>query len=233
MSSNGAWVLLIKKIPTRPSPSKLSIFWSVPWPHEHYSIQQAEQWLDENEHEEEFYLDDRGEHLSREMLIKKALLEYATHNIHVGATGVEHNWAGARKIHFANTDIRIFPDEFKLLSNDAMAKYVGVSDEASHVLIPSSVADATLIQEVLSGSLREIFDAAMVDGASDTQAQAMAFGVDVSEENFLSSFPAIGWYRCKYEYAKIFCTEQEIREDYGGQGQEDVVVNRKSKRRKK
>ena len=41
------WIMLIKKLGTNPSPPKLSIFWSMPWPDDKYAIDQVLQWLRE------------------------------------------------------------------------------------------------------------------------------------------------------------------------------------------
>ena len=143
--------------------------------------------------------------------MKRLMVAYSTKAVHYHAVwGLENNWAGARKIHYKDTDIRVFPDEFSVMTDEKMAMYTGLSEEASHELVPSSVADATLIQEVLSGSLKEVFDAAMVDGCTPEQARAMAFGVDAGEST--ASLPPIGWYRCKHEYAEVWCHEWEMKE---------------------
>lgn len=60
----------------------------------------------------------------------------------------------------------------------------------------------------------EVFDAAKVDGCNDEQARAMAFGVDTSE--MTASLPPIGWYRCREEYASLFCEDWEMEDNHPG-----------------
>jgi hypothetical protein len=229
--------MLIKKLQTNPSPPKLSIFWSVPWPDEKYARDQVfewlrethapvrglrdkrlnadvemwRRWLVEQDIQEHALEDAEGRLLNEAEIMKRLIVAYALKPIHYYAIyGLENNWAGARKIHYKDTDIRVFPDEFSVMTDEKMAMYTGLSEDASHLLIPSSVADATLIQEVLSGSLREVFDAAMVDGCTPEQARAMAFGVDTTDA--LASLPPIGWYRCRQDYAEFYCHEWEMKE---------------------
>jgi hypothetical protein len=232
------WIMLIKKLATDPSPPKFSIFWSTPWLNMHYVRPQLEDWLrdrdfpempkrgysreyyvelltnwaQENDLDENFFFDDSGKLLSEEVIESKLVVVLSKETIISRMMGRENNWAGARKIHYKDTDIRVFPDEFSVMTDEKMALYTGLQEDASHDLVPSSVADATLIQEVLSGSLKEIFDAAKVDGATDEQARAMAFGVDVSDQAQIATLPAIGWYRCRREYSEALCTEQEMKE---------------------
>lgn len=235
------WIMLIKKLPVNPSPPKLSIHWSTPWIDMKFVRPQLETWLQEedfpdapkqfkgkaegymkllqlwaSEHglDEQFFVDENGKLLDTDFIQEKLVFILAQKNIIHSPFGSENNWAGARKIHYKDQDIRIFPDEFSVMDTNKMNYYLGMDgEEGSHELVPGSVADATLVQEILAGSLKEIFDAAMVDGCTPDQATAMAFGIEVSAQGInLNDFPAIGWYRCKKHYAVMYCTDQEMKE---------------------
>jgi hypothetical protein len=215
------WIMLTKKLQTNPSPPKLSIFWSTPWPKESIVKQQFKRFSDVDAG---FNLDKDGHKLDSGLLSQKiqAFMEtqgdllYDLDSGMLTGFGAESNWAKARKIEYKGETIRVFSNEFTAVTHENMALYIGCSDpdQASHELITSTVAENKLMNEVLEGDLREVYDAALVDGCSHSQAVGMALGIDISEtvdnSTQLAQFPLMGWYRCKPEYAQVYCYEHEM-----------------------
>ena len=193
------WIMLTKKLPTVPSPPRLSIFWSTPWP-------------DMKEVKRQYrrvYFEFR-ENESDECAFRRLV---STEDKLWDGRGWEHNWNLARKIVYDGKEIRVFPNEFSVLKPENMRMYVfGVDggNNASHELIADSVAEDELIKGVLDGETRPIYEAAMMDGASHAQALTVALGKDITLPDF--EFPPLGWYRCRREYAEYYCEEWEMEE---------------------
>ncbi len=228
------WIILIKKLPVKPSPPKLSIFWSEPWIDREKSLDQFEILYGkrsergriiregtEGTMDESFYLDDNGNRLPPDLLEKKMIYHM---QVNVPGKilddigwGFEHNYARARMILYKGNQIRVFDDEYNPVTQNNMSMYIGVSGEdQSHDLVPEGTASTKIVEEVLKGSLKDIYDAALVEGCDTAQAMAVALGIEIenpSDSNSLATFPAIGWYRCRPEYALIYCDEWEIAED--------------------
>jgi hypothetical protein len=215
------WIMIIKKLACEVSPPKLSIFWSAPWPDDKYAPKQVEHFIADSaweDFDENFDKDENEDQLSPRQLRQKAEAYLATQTFGYerGLFGSENNWVGARRVHYKGKDVRVFPDEFSVLKHENMAMYLGLLDpgheEASHELVSESVAETKLMDDVFKGAAKDVYDAALVDGCTPVQASAMALGIDISEPVQAASFPAIGWYRCKREYALMWCNESEIAE---------------------
>lgn len=179
------WIMLIAKLPTRPSPPKMSIHWSTHWPFKRMADRQKEK-------------------------VKKNELGEGAGSVYVDFLtmfGREPVAKDARKIIYNDRELRVWPHEFTEITPENMRLYV----EESHELVSGTVAEETLIKD-MKGIKKEIYDAALLDGCTHYQAQLMALGVDVSDENF--EFPPIGWYRIKREYGEYFCTDQELEETH-------------------
>jgi len=71
------------------------------------------------------------------------------------------------------------------------------------------VAEEKIIEDILSGVKKRIYEQALVDGCDNKQAFLMANGIDVSEEY---DVPRMGWYRIRPEYGNVFCYESEATE---------------------
>jgi len=202
------WIMLIKKLPTRPSPARMSIFWSTPWPDDHYAPRQSSQCrvcLEiPRKYKDGFKCGCDGEPdlISPEdqVVLDKSFL------------GWEHNWTGARKINFAGQEVRVFPDEFSVIKPENLRLYILGDDTGpgSHEFVAGTVAEDVIIQGVLDGETRPIYEMALLDCANPAQAMAVALGMDITLPD--SEFPAIGWYRCKREYAERFCEDWELEE---------------------
>jgi len=188
------WILLIKKLPTVVSPPKMSIFWSVPWPDADYVESQkirkeswgATQAVISGDYEE--------------------TIELADGSILNELGGREPNWKTARKIMFLDEAIRIFSYEYSVPTKENLRKYI----EESHELMAGTAAEDEIITEVKRGRRKEIYDAALCDGCAHAQATMVALGQDPTLED--AEYPAIGWYRCKPEYALFYCSEEEMTE---------------------
>ena len=193
------WILLIRKLPTMPSPPKLSIFWSVPYPNETYAKRLAPWFAD---YEAIDTIESGMEKMKAGEILGIDDLDRAV-----------PNFLGARKIHYQGCDIRVFPNEFNPISHDHMKIYIFGEgyDDFTHEFIASDVAEDQILTDILEGDKKFIYDAALVDGATHEQAILVAMGMDITLPD--AEFPPIGWYRCKPEYASYFCDDWEMIED--------------------
>ena len=94
------WVMIIKRIPTYPTPPRMSLHWSVFWPNEKYAKQQEER--------------------------KK---EDSLNPLNPGHWGIEPDFGTARKIIFEGEQIRIFDYEFSAPSPENLHIYINESHE--------------------------------------------------------------------------------------------------------
>lgn len=194
------WIMLTKKLPTSPSPPKMSIFWSVPWPHEEYAEQQKKTVRARMEH---FY------HIECDRIWEPDLDADTIPAFDIKPGLKEPNRTRARRITYKGESIRVFPHEFTAQTVDNMREYI-FSDCPSHELVTSDVAGEMTMRDIHGGMRRSVYDAALLDGCNEAQALATAWGRDITIED--AEFPAVGWYRCVPEYAGIFCEEWEMSE---------------------
>lgn len=203
------WIFLIKKLPTAPSPPKMSIFWSVPFPDDTYAKEQLHTCQNCNiEIYKGTVCDCTGD--PRPTRPDDMYGESERGNVF---PGFEANWVGARKIHYAGHDVRIFPHEFSRVTPENMRAYVVGTDheDPSHELVTEEVAADTLRRQVLDGDSRPLYDFALCEGATPAQAMAVALGSDITFPDV--DFPPIGWYRIKPEIGLLFCEDYELSED--------------------
>lgn len=191
------WIMIIKKLPTDPSPPKMSIFWSVPWPDDENANEQKQRIRATLEYRNDVECDRLWEPDEDATWLPD------------GLGRKEPNWIKARRINYKGQSIRVFPHEFTEQTVAHMREYI-YSDMPSHELVTSDVAGEMTMRDIHSGVRRGIYDAALLDGCNDAQATAVAWGKDITIED--NEFPAIGWYRCVPEYAGIFCDEWEMAE---------------------
>jgi hypothetical protein len=179
------WVLITKKIPCEVSPPKMSVFWSTPWPHREWAERQAEK----NEvGEKELVPTDKSYAVSEDAIF-----------------GLEPNWNGARRIRFDDKDVRIFPHEFSPIPPERLRLYL---DEGVFELISEGVASEQVINDLMEGDKRVLWEHALVDGCTDSEARMVALGMDISIPD--AEIPPVGWFRCKKEFARFFCEENEM-----------------------
>jgi len=178
------WILLTKKLPTKPSPPKLSIFWSLPWPNKAYVQQIRARLLEDN----------RSSFGGLSWLHASDLVD-------------AEQWEGARQIRYKSKELRVFPREFNPIKTESMELYV---NEGAHTLVPESPAEEIIIKRALKKGEREIYEAAIIDGATEAQAVATALRQDITIADW--KFPPIGWYRPNPEMAVYFCRSWEMKE---------------------
>lgn len=181
------WILLTAKLPTKPSPPKLSIFWSLPWP--------------ENKYVEKL----RGKKRFTKTFFGGDIPDWIERQNYEDARDA-NEWEGARKIRYKDENIRIFPHEF----NPVETKFIeDMLNGGAHTLIPESPAEEAVIQRTLRKGEREIYEAAIVDGATEAQAMATALRQDVTLPDW--KFPPVGWYKPNPEYAIYYCEPWEMK----------------------
>ena len=177
------WILLTAKLPTKPSPPKLSIFWSLPWPNK-VIVKQEREW------------------------VGKAKSVFSEDNWFIAdAKRNADEWEGARQIRYKSKELRVFPHEFNPTTTERMELYI---NEGAHTLVPESPAEEAVIQKTLKKGEREIYEAAIIDGATEAQAVATALRQDITIPDW--KFPPIGWYKPKPEMAAYFCYPWEMKE---------------------
>lgn len=214
------WIMLIQKLPTKPSPPKMSIFWSTEWPGPDSSHGGRPLGKDicVNCGEPIHYRVSGGEDIAYCGCGSKPEPVTAEDRIIApNQFGAEPNWPFARRIHYKGADIRVFPHEFSVVKPENLRAYVlgdpavTTADTHSHDLVPDSVASERMIEAVLDGESRPIYDAALNDGADHNQAMLVALGQDITLPDM--EFPPLGWYRMVPEYARALCYENEMKED--------------------
>jgi len=121
--------------------------------------------------------------------------------------GSEPNWAGALKIRYKNEDVRIFPHEYSILSDQRLKLYLekGVCELVLSDMPGESALESNL---EISPDLKVLYEAALLEGASDSQAKLLALGRMNLNDN--TEIIPLGWYKCKNEHAALFCDEYEM-----------------------
>lgn len=214
------WIMLIVKLPTDPSPPKMAIFWSVPWPDpEHQKYQEmvlAGEKIGYTDQTNE--LDATANDLARQInrrrsrrLDNSSSLASIQDEEDRCFNKVSPNWIGARRIAYLGENIRVFPHEFTEQSVANMREYI-FSDVPSHELVVSNAPGEMMMRDIKSGTRKTIYDAALIDGCNNAQALATAWGKDITLPD--AEFPPIGWYRCTMEYTRLFCTPRGLIENF-------------------
>lgn len=211
------WVILTKKLPTKPSPPKLSLFWSVPWPDEKFGKRQI---LEQKKNVSLYYDEDTIAEADDYDEIKNADVYYTT-------LGKEGNFNRARRILYAGESIRVFPHEFSELSNAKMKYFIS---EGLYDFVAEGAASESLLGSI-TGELdkegKTIYEAALLDGCNPEQAMATAMGIDLTVDD--PEFPPLGWYKVKPEYGCVFAYEEELQEDR----EKPIVIDEPKKSKRK
>lgn len=210
----GKWIMLRSKLPIQKSPAKLSIFWAEERPDEEAAYRQFKRYNGEyclDGDDPDFFNDEHGKKLSEDMIKAKAVAAMATCGVDsfYDGRGNDPNVMCRVSFLYKGTEIFAYPHEYSILTHANMTDYI----RESHELVPGEVVSSFESETIFDNVLREIYDAARVDGADHGVALAMAFGVDVSEKSEttgLATFPKVGWYRCKLGYANMFCHDWEM-----------------------
>jgi len=167
------WIMITAELPTEPAPPRGSIFWSVPWPNAEWAQEQDRRGLE---------------------VLGDGSLWGEWWYLNTGLPGSEPDWSGARKIVYRCRDVRIFPNEFSVVSVESMRCFVG----ESHTLVVEGVAEERLTNEVLDGRLRPIYEQVLLEGGTHDQAMLVACGYDITIPD--ATFPPMGWYKLRPEY---------------------------------
>lgn len=191
------WVMIIKKLPTQPSPPKMSIFWAVPWPDDKYAPEQKK----ELENQKDWEWDEEG------IDGRKAFGKDPETASFYTMFGKEPNWIGAVKIYYKRENIRVFPHEMSKLPLSRMKEYI---DSGEYEFVEEDTAQLSIPKMKLNPDTRGIFESALLDGCNTEQANMVLAGVNITEDEI--DFPPQGWYRLSKNYAQIFCTEREMSE---------------------
>ncbi|APU89093.1 hypothetical protein Rctr85_072 [Virus Rctr85] len=186
------WLLLIKKLPTIPSPPKMALFLGEPWPDDGHAKNQSQRMADG-------CLDETS---------SGALIDERY------PWGVEPDWRGAMKIEYKGHALRVFPHEYVVQTADKMRLWVFGDDkpggEPTHVLVENDAASAMLLRQALESDLRHLFDAALLDGCNEQMAMAVTMGMPVEDDQ--TKFPDIGWYKPTPEVLEMYCYDSEAEE---------------------
>jgi len=112
----------------------------------------------------------------------------------------EHNWAGAIKIVHAGRDVRVFPDEYNRTNPDKMRLTL-----EAYELVHEDAPLAEVAKRILETEEKVLYEFALVEGADENLAMAIATGKNISEDEIEpDEFPAIGWYKLIPEYQGVF-----------------------------
>lgn len=187
--SKGFWIILTSKLPTNPSPPKLSIHWAVPWP--------LSQDMIDSQVRESVFMDN----------------ENMDHEVFYTDWGKEPNVRLPVKIHYKGNDIRVWKHEFNYLTPDKMRDYVLGPDEGengTHILMEGTKSDQALLRAAMDTDLRGIYDAALIDGCNPEMAKLIAMGMNFNDETL--EFPPICWYKVHPEIHGYFMSDEEAEE---------------------
>lgn len=190
------WIMLIKKLPTNPSPPKMSIHWATPWPFEGYmtEIEKRQLLFFSNQDYEDEILDPEKD-------------------FWFDGQGYRPNEARAWAIQYKDATFKVWNHECSIMTPAKMHTYIigDIGDgDWSHTLVEGTESDAALLRAAMDTDLRGLFDAALLDGANPTLAKLIAMGVEFEDDELI--FPPIGWYRIHPAYADFYCTESEMTE---------------------
>lgn len=197
------WIMLINKLPTQPSPPKLSIFWANPYHFDDSRIQQQFKEYVSREIDTDYPEKIEGRR-------KKELWNsYLKCDKLPDQFGWCDNLAKRLSIIYKDTQLVVKSNEYTVQTPEKLKIFLTESP-CSHELV-SSIADGVSKNKGdLNKDERLFYESALLDGCNEQQALLTALGVDITQE--MVEFPPIGWYRCKKEYAKIYCDDWEMEE---------------------
>ena len=117
----------------------------------------------------------------------------------------DHNWAGAVKIKYKGEDIRLFPDEYSLISDKELKMYM----RESHTLMENEIPEGEIIGAdfEISPEKKSLVEAAILEGAKESEAKLLALGLMTLDPE--SEIKPYGYYHCRDEYYNIFSRQEE------------------------
>lgn len=148
------WITLITKLPTRPSPPKLSIFWSEPWINGKAVKDQKKRQMEEHQ----FFT------------------PFGREPDWSGARKIQYCGCDIRVFPHEFNPVKIENMKLYVYGID------GDEKTKSHELVMDTAAERQLISMVLEGDLKVLRDAALLDGCSEAQAIQTALGIDITDQ---------------------------------------------------
>lgn len=180
------WIMLIECLPIKDPPPKYAIFWSTPWPMD----DQIENFINTAKWNGQLPSDEHDGEADFE-----SIEDPDFHYIYT-PLGKDPNPALARQIIYNDQAIRIFRHEFSIMTDEKMERFVGNQD-ASHTLVHFNVAGEKLIDILTESDYKNVYESALLDGATPNIAQLIALGHD------FGTYPPIGYYVLREEYARF------------------------------
>lgn len=264
------WIMLTKKLPTKPSPPKLSIFWAeknVNWSivanqfleyvngnsvtsRRDYSLLNEIVREDAKNNITSLQIDNLGiddvgnvipeldvkingrkrkkkskrvslEDFDEDRIeyFKKKYSDFCNLRLYNDDIGFTANEVKSVSILYKGQSIKVLGHEYNVLTDDNVNMYIFGEDNMpegtrpSHEFIQSDVVSGSIFFDIKNPSpeVKEIIDSLTLDGCTKEQAIAVICGYDIFTKD-ITKIEKNGWYRCRPEYAKIFCHDWEMEE---------------------
>lgn len=223
----GKWIFLVNKLPTEVAPPAMSIHYAIPWPMVNKDMEQSV----EKQRKKMRKL------LSRCSLIDEELLKETKdedlwdflENDEVYEFVEDNDWdlleefpedkygfakscdyrrlKGAMQIKFAGENIRVFPEEFTDVKLKSMKEYTEI-----FTFHPTDLWNG-LGTKPTDPDEKFIFEAALLDGCDEYQANNIVSGGDIDSVDDFP--PPLGWYECPMELGfYLGKTEEDMKPRY-------------------
>ncbi len=221
----GKWIFLTQKLPTEVAPPAMSIHYAIPWPMEDKrmdevvgkQLKRLRSLLEECKYVNKETLKKTPNYklmrfLSNQYVydfIEKwdsSLLTIDTDYLGFNKVSEYERIKCAMMIQFAGKQIRVFPEEFSDVSLDKMKEYMEFYE-----FHPTDLWNG-LGMKPTDPDERFIFEAALLDGCTEYQANNIVNGGDIDS---VDDFPSpLGWYECPMEYGLVFFSEEDMKPRY-------------------
>ena len=220
---SGKWIFVVDKLPTEVAPPAMSIHYAVPWPMDIKGTKKEKSFkkkaselrniLSECEYVDEDLLDETEDYDLWDLLNDEEVYTYVEEcdedllsrdsNPYDNIERLKN----AVQIKFAGENIRLFPEEFSVVSLQNMKEYVKVFK-----FHPTDLWNGLAVKPT-DPDEKFIFEACLLDGCDEYQATNILNGGDIDS---VDDFPApLGWYECPKEYGLYFGkTEEDLTPRY-------------------
>lgn len=217
---SGKWIFLVDKLPTEVAPPAMSIHYAVPWPMEDKrmdevvgkQLKKLRSLLEECKYVDKDKLKKTPNYKVMRFLsddkvydfIEKwdsSLLDLDVDCLGFSKTTEYDRIKSAMMIQFAGEQIRVFPEEFTDVTVKGMKQYTELFK-----FHPTDLWNG-LGTKPTDPDEKFIFEAALLDGCTEYQANNIVNGGDIES---VDDFPApLGWYECPLEYGLMFGKSEE------------------------
>lgn len=219
------WISIITRLPIENPPPLLSVFWSVPWPDGEHSEKvvcfDCGEEVGIKEAGSRRVRDLKFSELEGLGIVWNRTLGYLPRELDTrcgcetsgsariqgkdaraiytkAPFGKENNWAGARKIVHLGRDVRVFPNEFNTLTDEALSERL-----EAYELVAEDAPQSALVQYILDSDQKVLYEFALLEGADENTALQVATGSNI-DENELSNIQPLGWYKLLPAYQAYF-----------------------------